>query len=281
MIKEKNGFSVFLSKNLEMYKKYQSEIIKPKEKDKIHLQGKFKELLSHYENCLKSNKELTKEDQDKILQLIILTLSLDKANNTIENSLEAIEILASNNFIDADIINKNLDDLGKNLMSIYDNYNSNVKIMMQEINLIKVLIDSNSFHLKNESFYNIIVFLLLNIIQINNSDTKTTTYQVRKLAKLVLDRCLEQLIAKSSKINYDVEGNHNYNYYICYGLNSNLYNNFISQITKYLTDNCIDGLVNNNRKIIYDHKNEKGIDRGKYNLCFVCRNGANYFSEEL
>ena len=281
MIKEKNGFSVFLSKNLEMYKKYQSEIIKPKEKDKIFLQEKFKELLSHYEDCLKSNKELTKDDQDKILQLIILTLSIDKANNTIENSLEAIEILASNDFFDKDIINKNMKDLGKNLMNLYDNYSSNVKLMMQEINLIKVLIDSNSFHLKNESFYNIIVFLLLNIIQINNSDAKTTTYQVRKLAKLVLDKCLEQLIIKSSKINYDVEGNHIYNYYICYGLNNNLYNNFINQITKYLTDNCIDELVNKNRKIIYDHKNEKGIDKGKYNWCFVCRSGANYFSEEL
>ena len=228
MIKEKNGLSVFLSKNLEMYKKYQSEIIKPKEKDKFYLQEKFKELLSHYEDCLKSNKELTKDDQDKILQLIILTLSIDKANNTIENSLEAIEILASNDFFDKEIINKNMNDLGKNLMNLYDNYSSNVKLMMQEINLIKVLIDSNSFHLKNESFYNIIVFLLLNIIQINNSDAKTTTYQVRKLAKLVLDKCLEQLIIKSSKINYDVEGNHIYNYYICYGLNNNLYNIFIN-----------------------------------------------------
>jgi len=281
MIKDKNGFSVFLTKNLDMYKKYQSEVIKPKEKDKINLQEKFKELLSHYESCLKSNKELTKEDQDKILQIIILTLTVDKANNTIENSLEAIEILASNDFFDADIINKNLDELGKNLISVYDNYNSNVKIMMQEINLIKILIDSNSFHLKNESFYNIIVFLLLNIIQINNSDSKTTTYQVRKLAKLVLNRCLEKLIEKSSKINYDVEGNHIYKYYICYGLNNNLYNNFISQITKSLTDNCIDKLVKNNRKIIYDYKNEKGIDRGKYNWCFICRSAANYFSEEL
>ena len=89
MIKEKNGFSVFLSKNLEMYKKYQSEIIKPKEKDRFKLQNDFKELLTYYENCLKDNKEITKEDKEKILELIILTLSVDKANNTIENSLEA------------------------------------------------------------------------------------------------------------------------------------------------------------------------------------------------
>ena len=281
MIKEKNGFSVFLSKNLEMYKKYQSEIIKPKEKDRFKLQNDFKELLTYYENCLKDNKEITKEDKEKILELIILTLSVDKANNTIENSLEAIDIIASNNYFEEDIVDKQLNNLGKNLLSIYGNYNSSVKIMMQEINLIKILMEGSLFNLRNESFYNIIVFLLLNIIQINNSDTKTTTYQVRKMAKLVLNKVLDDLISKSSKISYDVENNHNYNYFICYGLNDNLYNNFINLIIKNCTDNCIENLVKNDKKIIYSNKNEKGIDKGKYNWCFNCRNQANYFSKEL
>ena len=35
------------------------------------------------------------------------------------------------------------------------------------------------------------------------------------------------------------------------------------------------------KDIFCQMENEKGIDRGKYNWCFVCRSGANYFSEEL
>ncbi len=101
------------------------------------------------------------------------------------------------------------------------------------------------------------------------------------MAKLVLNKVLDDLISKSSKISCDVENNHNYNYFICYGLNDNLYNNFINLIIKNCTYNCIENLVKNDKKIIYSNKNEKGIDKGKYNWYFNCRNQANYFSKKL
>ena len=273
MIKEKDGFNSFLLKVFQMYKKFQNEIIKDKIKG---LPKEFKEGLNYYEEFIKNKKEISNENQDKILKLIIMTLSVELANNTIETSLEAIEIISENNYFSKEIIDQNINNFGKNILSIYTNYQNNVKIIMQLINLLNKLIESQNFILKNESLYNIIYFLTLNIIQINSSDNKTSTYQIRKLAKLVLKKYIEKIISKSTKITYDFENSFNYKYFVLNYLNKKLYINYISQLIEYYIDNILEQKIKTARS-----KNEKGIDKGEYNWCFNCRNEANYFSDNL
>ena len=65
---------------------------------------------------------MTNEIKDKILKIIIITLSTESANNTIEAFLEAIEILVLNNYFSEEKMNKNINYLKKNIMYIYNNY---------------------------------------------------------------------------------------------------------------------------------------------------------------
>ena len=276
MFKEKDGLNSFLLKIFQMYQKYKNEIIKEKKKETIKLQNEFKEGLDYFEKFLQNKKEISIENQDKILRLIIITLSADLANNTIETSLEAIEIISLYNYFSKEIIDQNINNFSKNLMLIYKNYNINAKIIMQAINLINTLIESKNFILKNESLYNTINFLILNIIQINSSDNKTSTYQIRKLAKLVLKKFIEAIISRSTKITYDFENSFNQKYFNLYYLNEKLYINYINQVMKYYIDDIIEKKIKT-----YNSKNEKGIDKGEYNWCFNCRNEANYFSDIL
>jgi len=275
MNKEKNGLSLVLSKILGMYKKYENEIIKEKKKNNIKFQNEFKEGLEYFDKLLNSNIEITNENQDKIFKLIILTLSAENAYNIIETSLEAIEIIVSNNYFSEEIINNNINYLSKNFLCMYKNYNKRIKIIMA-INLIKILIESNTIHLRNVSLYNIIIFLLMNNLQINNSEDKTSTYQIKKTAKLILNKCIDDLISKSSKINYDLQNDFNYKYYIGFYLNEKLNDNYFNNLMKYYIDNLLEKINKNNNR-----KNEKGIDKGKYNWCFNCRKEAYFFSDDL
>ena len=278
---EKNSFVLFLTKNVLTFKKYQSEVTKVKIKDKIKFQNDFVKGLQYYENCTKSKKELTEENKDKILKFIILSLLAEKANNTIETSLDTFEIIAKYNYFGKELIYKNINTFSKNLLNIYKIYNNNVKIIVKTINLIKLLIEHKMFNIKNESFYDIITFLVYNIMQIENTDNTTSTYQIRKIAKSVLNKCIDLLISKSTKINYDFENTFNNSYYIKFDLKESLYNKYIKQIMVYSFDNFLEKSENDDFKLELNNKNEKGIDKGKYNWCFNCRNEANYFSEDL
>jgi hypothetical protein len=277
MINEKNYFKVFLSKLLEMFKKYQNEIEKLNNKDMIKFKNEFQKGIDYYENCLKENKELTDENKEKIFQLIILTLSAELANNIIEISLEAIEIIAANEYFTEEIINNNINSLTEQLICVYNNYNNNLKIVNQIINLIKTINNSKNFNIKNQSLYNLIMILIINNTNYNISEDKITTYQSRRMAKLVLSKLLEKLISKVDKNRNDgFENVHNYKYYTKYYLNDKLYYNYINQLMKYYIDSILVNVIKNDNK-----KNEKGIDRGQFNWCFNCRNEANYFSEDL
>ena len=277
MINEKNYFKVFLSKLLEMFKKYQNEIENLNNKDMIKFKNEFQEGINYYENCLKENKELTNENKEKIFQLIILALSAEMANNIIEISLEAIEIIASNEYFTEEIINNNINSLTEQLICVYNNYNNNLKIVNQIINLIKTINNSKNFNIKNQSLYNLIMILMINNTNYNISEDKITTYQSRRMAKLVLNKLLEKLISKTDKNSHNgFENVHQCKYYTKYNLNDKLYYNYINQLMKYYIDSILVNVIKNDNK-----KNEKGIDRGKFNWCFNCRNEANYFSEDL
>ena len=278
---EKNSFIVFLTKNALIFKKYQTEITNVKIKDKINFQNDFIKGLQYYENCTRSKKELTEENKDKILQFIILSLLAEKANNTIDTSLDIFEIIAKNNYFGKELISKNINTFSKNLLNLNKIYTNNVKIILKANNLIKLLIENKMFDIKNESFYDIITFLVNNIIQIENTENTTSTYQIRKKAKSILSKCINLLISKSTKINYDFENNFNNSYYIKFDLKESLYNKYIKQIMLYSIDNFLEKSENNDFKLELNNKNEKSIDKGKYNWCFNCRNEANFFSEDL
>ena len=107
MKKEKNDFIAFLHRNLKTYKKYQNEIIKVKSEDKIKFQKEFIEALNNYENYLKKNdKQIINENKEKILKFIIMGLLAEKANFTVETSLDSIEQIATNNYYNKEIIEK-------------------------------------------------------------------------------------------------------------------------------------------------------------------------------
>ena len=277
MNKEKNGLTIFLSKNLEMYQKYRNEIIEGKNNNINGFKNEFLEGLDYYEKSLKENEEITNENQDKILKIIIMGLSNKKAKNIIEISLEAIEIIAVNNYFSNEVMGKNIKNLSEKLLYIYKNYSYSSTIINQILKLIEILIESQSFILKNESLYNIIMFLLINIFEIHSSEEKLTTYQLRKTSKLVLNKCIERLISQSNIINGAFENINFIKYYANYHLNEKLYNNYINQLMKYYIDKILDNKLNNKD----NKKNEKGIDKGKYNWCFNCRNEANYYSDDL
>ena len=149
MNKEKDGLIFLLTKSLKMYQKCQNEIIKEKKKDNIIFQKEFTEGLEYYDKCLKNNnKELTNEDKDKILKIIIMTLSAEMARNIIETSLEVIEIIATNDYLPEEIVSKHLNNLTHNFLCIYQNYKQNLKIIMQLIYLIRTLLGSKTFILK-------------------------------------------------------------------------------------------------------------------------------------
>ena len=277
MINEKKIFKEFLSKILEKFKKYQNEIEKTNNQDIIKFKNEFQEGIDYFENCLKENKELTNENKEKIFQLIILTLSAQIENNITEISLEAIEIIALNEYFPEEIINNNINNLTEQLIFVYNKYNNNLNIIIQIISLIKAINDSKNFNIKNQSLYNLIMILIINNTNYNIVEDKITTYQSRKMAKLVLNKLLEKLISKTDKNSYDgFENMHDCKYYTKYNLNGKLYYNYINQLMKYYLDSILANVIKNDNK-----KNEKGIDRGKFNWCFNCRNEANYFSEDL
>ena len=210
MKKEKNDFIAFLHRNLKDYKKYQNEIIKVKSEDKIQFQREFLEALNNYDNYMKKNdKQIINENKEKILKFIIMGLLAEKANKTVETTLDSIELIATNNYYKKEIIEKYINIITNNFFDIYNNYKANVPIIVKATNLIKVMLESESFDLKNGSLYDVLSFLLLNIIQLDNSDNRTSTYQIRKAAKSVLDKYIDLLITKSSKINFDLDNNQN------------------------------------------------------------------------
>ena len=63
-------------------------------------------------------------------------------------------------------------------------------------------------------------------------------------------------------MNYDDDLDNivNYKYFVRYNLNNNLYSNYINNLSKYYIDNILDKINKND-----NNKNEKGIDKGKYN----------------
>ena len=276
MIKEKNDLKTFFIKIIETYKKYQNEILNINKKENIKLKEEFKKGLDNNEKCLKENKEITNENKEEIFKLIIETLSFERVNNIIEISLESIDIIASNDYFPEEIINNNINNLTEKLILVYKNYNNNSKIIMQIFDLIKTFIGSQSFNLKNESLYNIIIILILNNTDFHICEDRITTYQSRKLSKLVLNKLLEKLIYESDNINIEFENKKNIKYYRKTHIYENLYNNYFNQLMKYYIDNILVDIVKKD-----NNKNEKGIDKGKYNWCFNCRNEANYFSEDL
>ena len=276
MIKEKNDLKTFFIKIIETYKKYQNEILNINKKENIKLKEEFKKGLDNNEKCLKENKEITNKNKEEIFKLIIETLSFERANNIIEISLESVDIIASNDYFPEEIINNNINNLTEKLILVYKNYNNNSKIIMQIFDLIKTFIGSQSFNLKNESLYNIIIILILNNTDFHICEDRITTYQSRKLSKLVLNKLLEKLIYESDNINIEFENKKNIKYYRKTHIYENLYNNYFNQLMKYYIDNILVDIVKKD-----NNKNEKGIDKGKYNWCFNCRNEANYFSEDL
>ena len=202
MNKQKDELIIFISKILETYKKYQNEILKQNKKNNIKFQNEYLESINNLEKYLNDNKEITNEIQNKILKLIIMTISTESSTNIIETSLEAIEILALNNYFSEEVININITNLTKNIMCIY-NYKNNIKIIMQVINLIKILIGSKNFYLKNESLYDVIIFLIINILQVDNYNNNISIYQIQKSAKTVLNKCIDELISRSINNNND------------------------------------------------------------------------------
>ena len=275
MIKKANGLTTFLSENLEVLKKCQNEIAK-KKNENIKFQNEFKEGLEYYENCLKEKKEIPNEEKDKILKIIIMTLSIEKMNKIIEISLEAIEEIISKNYLSKEIIEKNLNNISKKIIFIYNNYNENIKIMMKLINLVKEIIEIENINLKNESFYNIITFLILNYMQINSFEDKISIDQIRKESKILLNKCLERLIAKKQKNICGFENLNICKYYMPYYLNNRLFGNYINLLIQYNIDKILENSLNNK-----NIKNEKGSEKGKFNWCFNCRNKANYYSDDL
>lgn len=277
MNKEKNGLNIFLSKNLEMYQKYKNEIIEDKNNNINGFKNDFLEGLEYYEKILKENEEITNEKQNRILKLILMALSTKKSKNIIEISLEAIEILSVNNYFSKEVVDKNIKNLSEKILYIYSNYSYSATLINQILKLIDILIGSQIFILKNESLYNIMMFLLINIYEINTSEEQLITYQIRKSSKLILNKCIEKLISQSNIINEAFENINNFKYYTNFHLNNRLYNNYINQLMKYYIDKILDNKLKNK----YNKKNEKGIDKGKYNWCFNCRNEANYYSDDL
>ena len=282
MKNEKKDFITFLNKNINAYKKYQNEITKEKSQNNIKFQEEFIKGLNHYENCLKNpNKQTIKENKEKILKFIIMCLLAEKANKTVETSIDGLELIAANNYYDKEMIEKYINNITNNFSIVSNNYSGNVTLIVKIINIIKVFLESESFDLKNGSFYDIISFLLINIIQKNSSDNKTSTYQIRKLSKSMFNKCIDFLIEKSCKINFDLD-NIYINYYIKCDLDESLFDKYIKQIFLYSLDNYLEKLDENNKNIDNNNnKNEKNIEKGKYNWCFICRNEANYLSEDL
>ena len=128
-----------------------------------------------------------------------MILSAESANNSIETSLEAIEMIVTNNYFSEEVININMTYLTKNIMCIYNNYKNNIKIIMKVINLIKLLIASKNIYLKNESLYDAIIFLIIHILQIDSYNNNISIYQTKKLAKLVLNKCIDELFQELIK----------------------------------------------------------------------------------
>lgn len=277
MKENKKDFIPILSKILESYKKYQKEIIN--HKDNKSIQKEYIEGLNFFDKLIKDKTELTNETQDRILKIIIMTLSASNNKNIIENSIELIEIIISNDFFNNEILNNHIINLAKYILDVFCRYKNNTKIINQALNLVKVIVDNNYLYLKNESLYDIALFLTLIILHINNIGNKVYEQQTKKMSRIILDKCIEKSISQNNNIN--VKKEENLKYYIRYELNKNLYDNYLNQIMKYMIDNSIEKAVLTNNKIVYNNKNEKGIDKGKYNWCFNCRNEANFFSKYL
>ena len=286
MKKNKKDFFPILTKIVESYKNHHKEIINHKEYKKI--QKEFTEGLDFLGKVIKEKKELVNEIQDKIFKMILLSLSMYYSLNFIENSLESFEIIFSDYYFDDDIINNNMINLTQTILELYGHYKNNMKVISQGINLIKVIVDNHSVELKNESLYNVVLFLtsIILYININNTNNRVSEVQTKKISQIILNKCIEKIIAQNNSnnnknVNENSNNEDNLKFFTRYQLNNNLYENFLNQIMKYMVDNCIEEVVLNDNKIAYNNKNEKGIDKGKYKWCFNCRNEANYFSEYL
>ena len=95
-----------------------------------------------------------------------------------------------------------------------------------------------------------------------------------------MEKYIDYLITKSSKINYDLDNNQYKYYYIKYDLNTSFFDKYIKQIFYYSLDNHLKQ-SDKDDKIKDIDKNERNIEKGKYNWCFNCRDEANYLSDDL
>ena len=236
--------------------------------------NQFRSDLKYYEKCLQEPKTLTEKNYEEIFSFIIRSLSLKNVPTIIDNSLTVIDSIISMHYLSTPVIQKNITNLCKSFLTIYKNYIKETNILLKTNNLITSIISNKDLSLINNNLYNCIIFLLLNIIKFEDNTKFEDSYQIRKLSKTSLNNIVDRAIGSVSivlddEINFNNEKKEKNYYYGYYDLIEPIYKEYLNKYLKYNFD-----------KQLNTFQNEKGVDKGKYNWCFNCRNQAYFLSDE-